>query len=54
MGFIIYLSGTLFIFRNLVCFVLSFATLMVFVLSFTIRELIKNGIEIKEEIDLTI
>lgn len=52
--FIIYLAGTVFIFRNLVCFVLSFATLMVFVLSFAIRELIKNGIEIKEEINLTI
>lgn len=52
--FIIYLIGTTFIFKNLVCFVLTFATLMVFIISYVIKELIKNGIEIKEENDLTI
>lgn len=52
--FIIYLIGTIFIFKNLVCFVLTFATLMVFIISYVIKELIKNGIEIKDENDLTI
>lgn len=52
--FIIYLVGTLFIFRNLVCFVLTFATLMVFVMSYVIKELINNGIELQDENDLTI
>lgn len=52
--FIIYLIGTTFIFRNLVCFVLSCATLMVFIMSYVIKELISNGIELKDENDLTI
>lgn len=52
--FIIYLIGTVFIFRNLVCFVLTCATLMVFMMSYVIKELISNGIELKDENDLTI
>ena len=52
--FIIYLIGTTFIFRNLVCFVLSCATLMVFIMSYVIKELISNGIELQDENDLTI
>lgn len=51
---ILALIGTIFIFKNLVCFVLTFATLMVFIISYVIKELIKNGIEIKDENDLTI
>ena len=52
--FIIYLIGTVFIFRNLVCFVLTCATLMVFIMSYVIKELISNGIELQDENDLTI
>ena len=52
--FIIYLIGTVFIFKNLVCFVLTFATLMVFVMSYVIKELISSGIELQDENDLTI
>ncbi|MDU2673443.1 MAG: DUF2975 domain-containing protein [Clostridium sp.] len=46
--FIIYLIGTVFIFRNLVCFVLTCATLMVFMMSYVIKELISNGIELQD------
>lgn len=52
--FIIYLIGTIFIFRNLACFILTFATLMVFLMSYIIKELINNGIELQDENDLTI
>lgn len=52
--FIIYFIGTIFIFKTAVCFVLTLATLLVATLSWVIKELITNGIEIKEEIDLTI
>lgn len=52
--FIIYLIGTVFIFRNLVCFVLTCATFMVFMMSYVIKELISNGIELQDENDLTI
>jgi len=50
----VYLVGTLFIYRNLLCFILTIATMMVFIISSVVMELIKNGIELKEEIDLTI
>ena len=52
--FMVYLIGTIFIFKNLVCFVLSFATLMVFIMSYVIKELINNGIQLQDENDLTI
>jgi len=52
--FVVYLVGTLFIYRNLLCFILTIATMMVFIISSVVMELIKNGIELKEEIDLTI
>lgn len=52
--FIIYLIGIIFIYRNLVFIVVTIATLMVFMITSVIRELIVKGIELKEEIDLTI
>lgn len=41
-------------YRNLVFIVVTIATLMVFMITSVIRELIVKGIELKEEIDLTI
>lgn len=52
--FVIYLIGIIFIYRNLVFIVVTIATLMVFMITSVIRELIVKGIELKEEIDLTI
>lgn len=52
--FFIYLIGIIFIYRNLVFIVVTIATLMVFMITSVIRELIVKGIELKEEIDLTI
>ena len=40
-------------YRNLVFIVVTIATLMVFMITSVIRELIVKGIELKEEIDLT-
>lgn len=52
--FFIYLIAIIFIYRNLVFIVVTIATLMVFMITSVIRELIVKGIELKEEIDLTI
>lgn len=53
-SFVIYLTGTVFIYKNLICIVITFATMMVFIISSVVRELISNGIELQEENDLTI
>ena len=52
--FIIYLIATAFIYRNLVCLVITVATFMVFMISIIVLELVKNGIELQEEVDLTV
>ncbi len=52
--FIIYLIAIIVIYHNLVFIVVTIATLMVFMITSVIRELIVKGIELKEEIDLTI
>ncbi|MBS6184270.1 MAG: DUF2975 domain-containing protein [Clostridium celatum] len=52
--FIIYLIAITVIYHNLVFIVVTIATLMVFMITSVIRELIVKGIELKEEIDLTI
>jgi len=49
-----YLAGTIFLYKNLICMVITFATMMVFIISSVVRELINNGIELQEENDLTI
>lgn len=51
--FLLYCAGVYF-FRNLVCVVVLAGTIMVFLFSSVIKELISNGIELKEENDLTI
>jgi hypothetical protein len=53
-AFVTYLIGTIFIYRNLICIIITFATMMVFIISSVVRELINNGIELQEENDLTI
>lgn len=52
--FLIFLVGTVFIYRNLVCLVVMMGALMVFIISSIVRELIGSGIELQEENDLTI
>lgn len=52
--FFIYLFNIIFMYRNLVFIVVTIATLMVFMITSVIRELIVKGIELKEENDLTI
>lgn len=52
--FIIYLIAIIFMYHDLVFIVVTIATLMVFMITSVIRELISKGIELKEEIDLTI
>ena len=52
--FFIYLANIIFMYRNLVFVVVIIATLMVFMITSVIRELIVKGIELKEEIVLTI
>ncbi|GEM_PF-353444 len=53
-AFVTYLAGTIFLYKNLICIVITFATMMVFIISSVVRELINNGIELQEENDLTI
>ncbi len=53
-AFVTYLAGTIFIYKNLICMVITFATMMVFIISSVVRELINNGIELQEENELTI
>lgn len=53
-AFVTYLIGAIFIYRNLICIIITFATMMVFIISSVVRELINNGIELQEENDLTI
>jgi len=53
-AFIVYLIGSVFIYKNLICVIITFATMMVFIISSVVRELINNGIELQEENDLTI
>lgn len=52
--FFIYLIAIICMYHNLVFIVVTIATLMVFMITSVIRELIVKGIELKEEIDLTI
>lgn len=52
--FFIYLIAIIFMYHYLVFIVVTIATLMVFMITSVIRELILKGIELKEEIDLTI
>ncbi|MEG0308114.1 MAG: DUF2975 domain-containing protein [Clostridium sp.] len=52
--FIVYFIGAVFIYRNLLSLAIMFSALMVFIISSIVRELIGNGIELQEEIDLTI
>lgn len=52
--FFIYLIAIIFMYHDLVFIVVTIATLMVFMITSVIRELISKGIELKEEIDLTI
>lgn len=52
--FIIYLIATTFVYSNLVFFVITIATLMIFMITAVIKELVSTGIELKEENDLTI
>lgn len=54
MEFFIYLIAIIFMYHYLVFIVVTIATLMVFMITSVIRELISKGIELKEEIDLTI
>lgn len=54
MEFFIYLIAIIFMYHDLVVIVVTIATLMVFMITSVIRELISKGIELKEEIDLTI
>ena len=54
MEFFIYLIAIIFMYHELVFIVVNIATLMVFMITSVIRELIVKGIELKEEIDLTI
>ena len=54
MEFFIYLIAIIFMYHDLVFIVVTIATLMVFMITSVIRELISKGIELKEENDLTI
>ena len=54
MEFFIYLIAIIFMYHDFVFIVVTIATLMVFMITSVIRELISKGIELKEEIDLTI
>lgn len=52
--FSIYIVAVIFVYHNLVFIVVTIATLMIFMITSVIRELIVKGIELKEENDLTI
>ena len=52
--FFIYFIVTIFVFQRLATLIVTIAALMVFIISSVIKELISNGIELKEENDLTI
>lgn len=52
--FFIFAVGTFVIYRNLVCVVVMMGSLMIFIISSIVRELIGSGIELQEENDLTI
>ena len=52
--FFIYIVAVIFVYHNLVFIVVTIATLMIFMITSVIRELIVKGIELKEENDLTI
>lgn len=52
--FFVYIVAVIFMYHNLVFIVVTIATLMIFMITSVIRELIVKGIELKEENDLTI
>lgn len=52
--FFIYIVAVILVYHNLVFIVVTIATLMIFMITSVIRELIVKGIELKEENDLTI
>lgn len=52
--FFIFLVGTFFIYKNLLCLAVMMGALMVFIISSVVRELIGNGIELQQDVDLTI
>lgn len=52
--FVVFFVGAFFIYRNLVCIVIMLGTLLVFIITSIVRELIESGIELQEDVDLTI
>ena len=52
--FSIFFVGTFFIYRNLLSLAVMMGALMVFIISSVVRELIGNGIELQQDVDLTI
>lgn len=52
--FVLYLVGAIFFYHNLLCLVVMAGTLMVFIISSIVREIIGSGIELQEEADLVI
>lgn len=52
--FIVFFIGAFFIYRNLICIVIMMGTLLVFIITSIVRELIERGIELQEDVDLTI
>lgn len=52
--FLIFFIGAFFIYKNLLCIAIMMGTLMVFIISSIVRELIGSGIELQEEVDLVI
>lgn len=52
--FSIFFVGGFFIYKNLLCLAVMMGALMVFIISSVVRELIGNGIELQQDVDLTI
>ena len=52
--FIIFFVGTFFIYKNLLCLAVMMGTIIVFIISSIVRELIGSGIQLQEDADLTI
>ena len=50
----VFFVGTFFIYKNLLCLAVMMRALMVFIISSVVRELIGNGIELQQDVDLTI
>ena len=52
--FLIFFVGTFFIYKNILCLAVMMGALMVFIISSVVRELIDSGIELQQDVDLTI